>query len=168
MIQLCCVYLSSTHCPTGSPQNAILLAPEEAVLGQSSVLTCEVHTSLAVNTSLLSVQWMLRGNLVSSGGSEFMSKHSSGAGTWVYVTELSLSETTVEQSGLYSCRVSLDTDKQQVTAEGNLTVACESHLIPTHKHSYIITANLQCPILMFTLDHLMESSYHLYWVPPPD
>lgn len=41
---------------------------------------------------------------------------------WVYVTELTLSETTVEHSGLYSCHVSLDTDRQQVTAEGNLTV----------------------------------------------
>ena len=94
------------------------------------MLTCEVHTSLPVSTTLLSVQWMHKGNLVSTAGSGFVLKQGSGAGAWVYVTELSLNETTVEQSGLYSCRVSLDTDRQQVTAEGNLTVACESHLMP--------------------------------------
>ena len=48
--------------------------------------------------------------------------------TSVYVTELTLSETTVEQSGLYSCLVSLDTDRQQLTAEGNLTVSCKQHI----------------------------------------
>ena len=104
-----------------------LLTPEEAVLGQSSVLTCEVHTSLPVNTSLLSVQWMHKRILFSSPGSRFVLKQGSGA--WVYVTELILSETTVEQSGLYSCHVSLDTDRQNVTAEGNLTVTCESYLM---------------------------------------
>ena len=174
--------LHYTHCPTGSLQNATLLTPEWTILGQSFVLTCEVYSSLAVNTSLLSVQWMHRGNPVSTAGSGFMLKEGSGAAEqgsgareegsgvrgWVYVTELSQSETSVEQSGLYSCHVSLDTDRQQVTAEGNLTVACESHLIPTHKYSYIITANLQCPIMMFTLDHLMEPPYHLYWEPAPD
>ena len=50
-------------------------------------------------------------------------------GTLVYVTELTLNETTVEQSGLYSCNVSLDTDRQQLTAEGNLTVSCKQHKI---------------------------------------
>ena len=34
------------HLHTGSLQSANLLTPENAVLGQSSVLTCEVHTSL--------------------------------------------------------------------------------------------------------------------------
>ena len=49
--------------------------------------------------------------------------------TSVYVTELTLSETTVEQSGPYSCNVSLDTDRQQQTAdEGNLTVSCKQHI----------------------------------------
>ena len=43
----------------------------------------------------------------------------------VYVAMLILSETSVKQSGLYSCNVFLDADKQQLTAKGNLTVACE-------------------------------------------
>ena len=89
------------------------------VLGQSSVLTCEVNTSLPVTTSLLSVQWMHRGSLVTGSGG-FVLKQGSGAS--VYTTELILNETTVESSGLYSCHVS--TDRQQVTAEANLTVAC--------------------------------------------
>ena len=113
--------------PIGSLQNVTLLTPENAVLGQSSVLTCEVHASLAVNTSLLSVQWTHEGSAEMNG--DFVAKQASGAGPWVYVTELRLSETTVEQSGLYSCRVSLDTDRKHITAERNLTVACESHLI---------------------------------------
>ena len=106
-------------------QSANLRTPENAVLGQSSVLTCEVHTSLLVTTSLLSVQWMHRGNMVNTTSSEFVLKQE---GTLVYVTKLTLSETTVEQSGLYSCLVSLDTDRQQLTAEGNLTVSCKQHI----------------------------------------
>ena len=86
-------------------------------------ITCEVHTSLPVNTNLLSVQWMHRGSLVTGSGG-FVLKQGSGPGASVYVTELTLSETTVESSGLYSCRVSTDWG-QQVTTEANLTVACE-------------------------------------------
>ena len=123
---------------TGSLQCANLLKPENAVLGQSSVLTCEVHTSLPVTTNLLSVQWMHRGNLVDGDGG--FVRQGSGAGASVYVTELTLSATTVEHSGLYSCNVS--TDRQQVTAEANLTVACEwlelkcLHLIVSYSFSY--------------------------------
>ena len=84
---------------------------------------CEVHTSLPVTTNLLSVQWMHRGSLVNGSGG--FVRQGSGAGASVYVTNLTLSETTVKQSGLYSCNVSLDTDRQQVTAEANLTVACK-------------------------------------------
>ena len=87
------------------------------------MLTCEVHTSLPVTTNLLSVQWMHRGSLVTSNG--FALKQGSGAGASVYVTELTLSETTVEHSGLYSCHVYLGTGRQPVIAEANLTVACE-------------------------------------------
>ena len=105
---------------TGSLQSATLLTPEDAVLGQSYVLTCEVHTSLPVTFSRLSVQWMHRGNLVNTTGGGFVLKD-----VWVYVTELTLSETTVEHSGLYSCHVSRENDRQQVTAEGNVTVACK-------------------------------------------
>ena len=110
-----------------------------AVLGQSSVLTCEAHTSLPVTTNLLSVQWMHRGSLVTGSGG-FVLKQGSGPGASVYMTELTLSETTVESSGLYSCRVS--TDRQQVTTEANLTVACEwielncHHLIVSYSFSY--------------------------------
>ena len=109
------------HLHTGSLQSTNLITSEN-VLGQSSVLTCEVHTSLPVMpTNLLSVQWMHRGSPANgSGGFE---RQGSGAGASVYVTNLTLSETTVEHSGLYSCNVS--TDRQQVTAEANLTVACE-------------------------------------------
>ena len=127
------------HLHAGSLQSANLLTPENAVLGQSSVLTCEVHTSLPVTTNLLSVQWMHRGSLVTGNGG-FVLKQGSGAGASVYVTELTLSETTVEHSGLYSCNVS--TDRQQVTAEANLTVACEwlelncHHLIVSYSFSY--------------------------------
>ena len=127
-----------TH--TGSLQSANLLTPENAVLGQSSVLTCEVHTSLPVTANLFSVQWMHRGSLVTAGSGGFVLKQGSGPGASVYVTELTLSETTVESSGLYSCRVS--TDRQQVTAEANLTVACEwielncHHLIVSYSFSY--------------------------------
>ena len=116
-----------------------------AVLRQSSVLTCEVHTSLPVTTNLLSVQWMHRGSLVTGNGGFVLNgsgagASGSGAGASVYVTELTLSETTVEHSGLYSCNVS--TDRQQVTAEANLTVACEwlelnyHHLIVSYSFSY--------------------------------
>ena len=129
--------IKCTHLHTGSFQSASLLTPENAVLGQLSVLTCEVHTSLPVTTNLLSVQWMHRGSLVTGNGG-FVLKQ--GAGASVYVTELTLSETTVEHSGLYSCNVS--TDRQQVTAEANLTVACEwlelncHHLIVPYSFSY--------------------------------
>ena len=109
------------HSHTGSLQSANLLTPENAVLGQRSMLTCEINTSLPVSTNLLSVQWMHRGSLVTGSGG-FVLKQGTGAGASVYVTNLTLSETTVEHSGLYSCNVS--TDRQQVTAEANLTVAC--------------------------------------------
>ena len=102
------------------------------------MLTCEVNTSLPTTTKLLSVQWMNRGNLVTGSG-VFVLKQGSGAGS-LYVTNLTLSETTVMHSGLYSCNVS--TDRQQVTAEANLTVACEwlelncHHLIVSYSFSY--------------------------------
>ena len=117
--------------------NANLLIPENAVFGQPSVLiTCYMHTSLPVTTNLLSVQWMHRGSLVTGNGG-FVLKQGRAS---VYVTELTLNETTVEHSGLYSCNVS--TDRQQVTAEANLTVACEwlelncHHLIVSYSFSY--------------------------------
>ena len=47
----------------------------------------------------------------------------------MYVTEFNVNETNVEHSGLYSCHVSLDTNRPQVTAEGNLTVACKYALL---------------------------------------
>ena len=103
------------------------------------MLTCEVNTSLPVTTNLLSVQWMHRGSLVTGNGG-FVLKQGSGAGASVLMTNLTLSETTVEHSGLYSCNVS--TDRQQVTAEANLTVACEwlelnfHHLIVSFSFSY--------------------------------
>ena len=111
----------------------------DAALEQSSVLTCEVNTSLPVTTNLLSVQWLHRGSLV-TGSDGFVLKQGSGPGASAYVTELTLNETTVESSGLYSCRVS--TDRQQVTAEANLTVACEwielscHYLIVSYSFSY--------------------------------
>ena len=89
------------------------------------MLTCEVHTSLPVTTSLLSVQWMHRGNLVTASSSGFVLKQGSGAGASAYVTELTLSDTTIEHSGLYSCHVFLDTDRQQITAEKSLIPACK-------------------------------------------
>ena len=125
------------------------------------MLTCEVNTSLPVTTNLLSVQWMHRGSLVTGSGG-FVLKQGSGAGASVYVTELTLNETTVESSGLYSCRVS--TDRQQVTAEANLTVACEW----TELKCNYFDCLLQFLILMFTLDHPMDSPHDLYWVPVLD
>ena len=129
------------HLHTGSLQSANLLTPENAVLGQSSMLTCEVHTSLPVMpTNLLSVQWMRRGSLVTGSG-VFVLKQGSGAGASVYVIELTLSETTVEHSGLYSCDVSLGSNKN-ISAEANLTVSCEwlelkcLHLIVSYSFSY--------------------------------
>ena len=124
---------------TGSLQSATLLTSVNAILGQSSVLTCEVHTSIPVTTNLLSVQWMHRGSLVTGSGG-FALKQGPGAVASVYVTELTLSETTAESSGLYSCRVS--TDRQQVTVVANLSVACEwielncHHLIVSYSFSY--------------------------------
>ena len=50
-----------------------------------------------------------------------------GASVHMYVTKLRFNEMGVGDSGLYSCRVSLDTDRGQVTTEGNLTLTCESH-----------------------------------------
>ena len=105
------------------------------------MLTCEVNTSLPVMpTNLLSVQWMHRGCLVTGSGG-FVLKQGSGAGASVYVTELTLSETTVEHSGLYSCDVSLGFNKN-ISAEANLTVSCEwlelkcLHLIVSYSFSY--------------------------------
>ena len=109
----------------GSFQNASLLVPENAVLGQSSMVTCELHTSLPVSITSLVVKWMHRGSLVTGSGG-FVLKQGSGPGASVYVTELTLSDITVESSGLYSCRVSLiDREEQQITAESSLIVACE-------------------------------------------
>ena len=130
---LFCFYL-------GSLQSANLLTSENAVLGLSSVLTCEVHASLPVTTNLLSVQWMHRDSLVNSTG-VFVLKQGSGGGASVYMTKLTLSETTVEHSGLYSCNVSLGSNTN-ISAEANLTVACEwfelncHHLIVSYSFSY--------------------------------
>ena len=120
---LICRYTISILSWTGLLQSANLHTPENAVIGQSSVLTCEVNTSLPVNTSLLSVQWTHRDNMVNTTSGGFVLKQGS---TSVYVTELTLNETTVEQSGLYSCNVT--NDRQQRTAEGNLTVSCKQHI----------------------------------------
>ena len=100
--------------------NANILTPENAVLGQPSMITCEVNASFPIDTNLLSVCWMHRENGLDITGNGFTYKNS-----FVYVTNLVLEETTVEQSGLYSCNVSLDTDRQQLTTEENLTVSCE-------------------------------------------
>ena len=102
---------------------------------------------------------MHRGSLVTGSGG-FVLKQGSGAS--VYVTELTLNETTVESSGLYSCHVS--TDRQQVTAEANLTVACECIKLHCNYFDFL----LQFLILMFTLDHPMDSRHNLYWVPVLD
>ena len=131
---MCAIYLI-----TGSLQSANLLIPVNTVLRQSSVLSCEVNASLPVTTNLLSVQWMHRGSLVTGSGG-FVLQQGSGPGASVYVTELTLIETTVESSGLYSCRVS--TDRQQVTARANFTAACEwielncHHLVVSYSFSY--------------------------------
>ena len=104
----------------------MLVIPRNATVGQSSVLNCEVQTSLPVNTSLLSVQWRHRGGLVATNTSGFVLTKGTGNGASMYVTELRFNEIGVKHSGLYSCRVSLDTDRWQETIEGNLTVTCES------------------------------------------
>ena len=121
----------------GSLQNSVLVTPRNATVGQSSVLTCEVKTSLPVTTRLLSVQWRHRGRLVTTNNGEFVLKQGTGneATNAVYVTELRFDEIGVEHSGLYSCHVSLDTDRRQVTAEGNLTVTCEIIII-NHNNVY--------------------------------
>ena len=99
------------------------------------MLICVVHTSLPVTTNLLSVQWIHRGSLVNS-----TEKIKQEGNAPVYVTKLSQLTATVNSSGLYSCHVS--TDRQQVTAEANLTVACEwielncHHLIVSYSFSY--------------------------------
>ena len=125
-------------------QSVNLHTPKNAVLGQSSVLTCEVNTSLPVTTSLLSVQWMHRGNAVTITSSQFMLKPGS---TSVYVTELTLSETTVEQSGLYSCNVFLDTDRQQLTTEGSLIVGCKQYIL----NSLVINSLVHMQIFQFLM-----------------
>ena len=114
------------------------------------MLTCEVHTSLPVTTNLLSVQWMHRGSLVTGSGG-FVLKQGSGAGASVYVAELTLNETTVEHSGLYSCHVS--TDRQQVTGVANLTVACEWLELNCH---HLVVCNFD---IMQSQTH--QSNYHL-------
>ena len=119
----------------GSLQNSVLVTPRNATVGQSSVLTCEVQTSLPVTTSLLSVQWRHRGRLVTSNNGGFVLAQGTGNGASVYVTELRFNEIDVEHSGLYSCHVSLDTDRWQETTEGNLTVTCES---PNHNNNYYV------------------------------
>ena len=107
----------------------MLVTPRNATVGQSSVLICEVQTSLPVNTSLLSVQWRHKGRLqvTTSNGGFVLKGTGNSASVHMYVTKLRFNEIGVEHSGLYSCRVSLDTDRGQVTTEGNLTVTCESH-----------------------------------------
>ena len=109
----------------------MLITPRNATVGQSFVLACEVKTSLPVTTRLLSVQWRHRGRLVTTNNGEFVLKQGIGneATSAVYVTELRFDEIGVEDSGLYSCHVSLDTDRLQVTAEGNLTITCEIIII---------------------------------------
>ena len=117
ILYILCDYFISA----GALQYANIFTPEYAVLGQSSVLTCEVHTSLPVTTDLLSAQWMHEGSPV-----DVIADHEFILNSlFIYVTTLNLKKTTVEQSGLYSCHVSLDTNRQRVTAEGNLTVSCE-------------------------------------------
>ena len=153
------IHVCAIYSITGSLQSANLLIPVENILGQSSVLSCEVNASLPVTTNLLSVQWMHRGSLVTGSG-VFVLKQGSGAS--VYVTELTLNETTVESSGLYSCHVS--TDRQQVTAEASLTVACEWIELHCNYSDFLV----QFLMLMFTLDHPMDSPHNLYWIPVLD
>ena len=117
------------HCQTctcysciGSIQAVSLLAPKNAVLGQSSILTCEVLTSIPVAINLLSVQWMHRGSLLATNGSnQFVPKQGSET---VYESKIILSNTTIEHSGQYSCLVSLD-NRESISAKGNFTVACK-------------------------------------------
>ena len=60
-----------------------------------------------------------------------MLKQGSGAGASTYVTEfeLTLSDTTIEHSGLYSCHVFLDTDRQHITDKKNPIPDCKLYLI---------------------------------------
>ena len=99
--------------------NASILIPKNAILGQSSILSCEVHTSLPIDTTLLSVWWMHKESGLNHTGL-LTHKYS-----FVYVTNFTLNETTVEHSGLYSCHVLLYNNRQLLTAKGNLTVSCE-------------------------------------------
>ena len=116
----------------GSVQNSVLITPRNATVGRSSVLTCEVQTSLSVNTSLLSVQWRHSGRVVTTNNTGGFVLTQGTGGVSVYVTELRFNQIGVEHSGLYSCRVSLDTDRWQVTTEGNLTVTCEIIINQNH------------------------------------
>ena len=116
----------------GSLQNSVLVTPRNATVGQSSMLTCKVQTSLPVTTSLLSVQWRHRGGLITTNNGGFVQTQGTENGASVYVTELKFNEIGVEHSGLYSCRVSLDTNRWQVTTEGNLTVTCEIIINQNH------------------------------------
>ena len=142
----------------GSLQNSVLVTPRNATVGQSSVLTCEVKTSLPVTTRLLSVQWRHRGRLVTTNNGEFVLKQGTGneATNAVYVTELRFDEIGVEHSGLYLCRVSLDTDRWQVTTEGSLTVTREIINININQNH-----NNVCGWLVFCLMEVM--SYYLNW-----
>ena len=109
----------------GSLWFANLHTPENATLGQSFKLTCEVHTSLPVTTNLLSAQWKHGGSPITTCSDKFVLKKGSGTGPSEYVTNLNLNESSVKDAGLYSCEVFLDTDRQQVIAENNLTLACK-------------------------------------------
>ena len=120
----------------GSLQNSVLVTPRNATVGQSSVLTCKVQTSLPVTTSLLSVQWRHRGGLITTNNGGFVRTQGTENGASVYVTELRFDEISVEHSGLYSCHVSLDTNRWQVTNGGNLTVTCESQI--NHNNYYVV------------------------------
>ena len=130
----------------GSVQNSVLITPRNATVGRSSVLTCEVQTSLSVNTSLLSVQWRHSGRVVTTNNTGGFVLTQGTGGVSVYVTELRFNQIGVEHSGLYSCRVSLDTDRWQVTTKGNLTVTCEIIINQNHVADLFFVSWRQCII----------------------
>ena len=134
---------------TGALQNVTLLIPDNPVFGQSLVLTCEMHSSLPITPNLLSVLWLHRGSPVNATGSdESVLALVPGTVDFIYIANLTLIDTSVDHSGLYTCVVSMDIDRQQETAEGNLTLTCDfcTHTLHTPcTVSYINLMKCLCP-----------------------
>ena len=106
---------------SASIQSVVLELTELVVLlGQPTTLTCIVNTSFPINSSQLVVQWKHGDTLLSVAHPPFMF-----VGSSLYKAILRFNKTTTENSGKYSCQVSLVTGSQQTTAVGNITVACK-------------------------------------------